>query len=689
MGWLKIPSDGIGSVVVEEGTGSTNDRITKQIRKKALADAFEEDSLSDATDEGICNSPWDGDNLYFRLTKSGINEEYTMQEYAEYLSSLVELSNTRKPFRRLKQSRSLFYKIERYEPSCPSLTDGSSTLSDSSISSERISAGKIRMRHIQAQKVQKGRLNYMDYTMFLTEPIRLEIQDTPDKITEQEEGISGPGLNVVELTGADGPSEKEFGHQNLSDEQDGSDFVDPEVPTDTSSEDEDEEEKDSFETLHLAIKQAFSSSPQLADEVINYLDQLPPERQAQIYGYKNIPSCDNGDIQNSSNSIDCQDSSGPRKRKRITSPGSSIQNQVHEDNDQENQVLVDRRPSTPSSQRRFACGYNVSDRVRYGPRNTRSATQYKSCAGPGFKELNHYKRHLERVHTLHQCTRCGRVFEALGELHGHLVQDQRCSVIVFEREGMSQETWDEVKRVFKRDRKGQTGPSDEERWFLAWEALFPGKPRPPSAYYEEQQEQIPYPLLFIRIQEIFDASLSDLPQIDPTLRNEIMRRLGSAIDAANRSVPSELDSIDPNAPLASVQVPTLSNGVQGRAVGIDQTSHIEANPLNPIAFEPTPWDAIDSIGEPNHLGNGTGIEPFEDMHYLGLFDDSIVVAATEIQSASTQDQDDDNNIRATDASMDPDLVLGSCELVSHLGSQRDPAYEEYEEQCRNERLRLK
>lgn len=69
-----------------------------------------------------------------------------------------------------------------------------------------------------------------------------------------------------------------------------------------------------------------------------------------------------------------------------------------------------------------------------------------------------------------------------GDLQNHLAQDPRCDRLAFEQErGMSQATWDRVKDIFKRRRKSQGEPSDEERWFLAWDALFPEAQRPPTA----------------------------------------------------------------------------------------------------------------------------------------------------------------------------------------------------------------
>ncbi|KAI0112701.1 hypothetical protein F4776DRAFT_640448 [Hypoxylon sp. NC0597] len=621
MGWRDIPANGTGSMAVETSIGSTNGRTTEQTRKNAPGNAVENISSDDIDGEVKCYSPWDECNLYYRLTKSGIYEEYTMEEYIGYISSLLKsLPRPYKPYRHFKRVTPTGYEVDGYKPSCPSLTD-SSSISESSLSSApntRDSEDISLALRKQAKRTQNGSLDHVDLPMIYDLRSCLKIRGPRNEKIGQGKAVN---LSILEPTGVDGPSESEVNVLAQPYGLEGSDLLDLESPTDTSSsEDEDEDETDPFEALRHVIRQAFSPNTQLADKVINYLDQLVPERGEQFYRSKAIPSRGNNDTQNSSGPAFRYNNSESRKRKRTSavSPSGSTQSQIHDNDDGENQVLVDRRPpATSSPQKRFACGYNIFDRTRYGPRNPRTATRYKSCAGPGFKNLNHYKRHLERVHKIHQCPRCGHIFEALGELHGHLVQDQRCGILTFEQEGMSQETWDEVKQIFKRDRRGQTSSTDEERWFLSWEAMFPGKPRPPSAYYEEQHELVLYPVIFIHIQELFDASLNDL-QLDPNLRNEITRRLGDAINRANQNIPSELDAIDSNSFLAPVQVPTLSNGIQNHPIGTDQTSYAEPDLPDPPALEPTHWDATDS-GEPNHLGNGGSTETFGDMIDFGNF----------------------------------------------------------------------
>lgn len=64
-------------------------------------------------------------------------------------------------------------------------------------------------------------------------------------------------------------------------------------------------------------------------------------------------------------------------------------------------------------------------------------------------------------------------------LHSHLARDPRCNRSEgIEPEGMSQQRWDELRKIFKRKPRGQDNPPDEEKWFLAWDFLFPDMDRP-------------------------------------------------------------------------------------------------------------------------------------------------------------------------------------------------------------------
>lgn len=183
------------------------------------------------------------------------------------------------------------------------------------------------------------------------------------------------------------------------------DSVDLDASTDTSSEDEEEEEEEEYddplESLHYTIRQVFSYDTQLADNIINYLHRLPPDRRGWFYRYGKTRHSGSNGSQIPNQSSGYGENPVPRKRKRGSSEQrlGSAQKRVPGNKDdvtnngQDEGVLVVHRPSTPPVCKRFACGYNIYDKDMYSPRNTRgrTATQYKSCAGPGFESLNHYK----------------------------------------------------------------------------------------------------------------------------------------------------------------------------------------------------------------------------------------------------------------------------------------------------------
>ncbi|KAI1502088.1 hypothetical protein F5X99DRAFT_172448 [Biscogniauxia marginata] len=234
----------------------------------------------------------------------------------------------------------------------------------------------------------------------------------------------------------------------------------------------------------------------------------------------------------------------------------------------------------------------------------RAATRYKSCAGPGFQELNHYKRHLQRVHLCHQCDRCGQIFDMPGELQTHLSRDLRCERLQFEPEGsISQSTWDHVEKVFTKRGKKQTGVSDKDRWFHSWDLLFPETPRPISPYYEDQSAQATYPLVFTRIQEVFGATLNSEPHMiqNPNLRDWVLETLRNAIEVGRRSTPFELENRNSD---TSAQASQPNNNVDGNALdttGLDTSEP----PLPSLTITPAQIsvDSRRSVDESNTYDN--------------------------------------------------------------------------------------
>ncbi|KAI2784942.1 hypothetical protein F4815DRAFT_454800 [Daldinia loculata] len=551
-----------------------------------------EDKLLELDGEQICYGPWDDCNLFARLTNNNINREHIMEEYVNYLTCLLKkLPGAYKPPSRPTELRLSAYENE-YETKCaspcPSLTDDS-TLSGTS------SLARCQRSPPRYSPVRRGSLlpltsdrslireRAKGYTNFK------DLREIPSQLPH-----AGPKYSLNWKSGFEkwsnysnqprrvavkmlAPPKVRDNIQTRFHEMSDSDSLDSETSTDISS---DDDEYDPFENLNNAIRQVFSSNKQLADRVINYLVQLPLDRRARVYGYGAISSHGADSFQESSIIVSCGGNSRPTKRKRIDGalPSNLNQGQTLGSDDHDDRVLVDCHPPERSSpHRRFACGYNIFDRVTYSPRNTRgrTATRYKSCAGPGFSSLNHYKRHLERVHTLHQCPRCGHIFDMPGDLQNHLAQDPRCDRLAFEQErGMSQATWDRVKDIFKRRRKSQGEPSDEERWFLAWDALFPEAQRPPTAYYEEPQIQDAYQS---RVLEVFDFLLADRPQLAPTRnhRDDLMEALRHALNVAGQGTRLNQEVGEPIMTSPSVQGPLPNTSAQDQMPDINQTNILE------------------------------------------------------------------------------------------------------------------
>ncbi|KAI8960106.1 hypothetical protein F5Y11DRAFT_331059 [Daldinia sp. FL1419] len=618
MGLSTTTSDNVSirSTILEAGS-----RFTTYTRSRS---PDHEDSLLKLDSDQICYGGWDDGNLFGRLAYNDKTSEYTMEEYVNYLRSLIEkLPVVCKPLGRLAGLRSPAYEdeyeTEIHASSCPSLTDGSTISRASSLPRSQTNSSHYPPMQRKLLLLSKSdRLLKLKKTSTYTESHGLRrltfphlpranltyslnwksrIERWPNKSNKaRHAAVKMPALPTAR-------ADIRTPYYEMSD----SDSLYSETSTDISS---DDEEFDPFENLNSIIRKVFASNKQLADRVIDYLIQLPPDRRARFYGYWDVSFNGAESLQESSIIVGGGGNSRPTKRKRIDEmpPNNLDQNQALGSDDHDGRVLVDRHPSDRlSSHKRFACGYNIFDRATYSPRNTRgrTATRYKSCAGPGFTSLNHYKRHLERVHTLHQCSRCGNVFEKPGELQNHLLQNIRCDSLVFDPEGgMSQDIWDKVKDIFKKRRKTQGEPSDEERWFQAWDVLFPGVERPPTAYFEEPQIHSAYQS---RVLEIFRYLVAEQPQLAPArpCADDLMGALTHALNVAGQGAEPDQEVGDPIIISPLEEAPIPSTQVRERAPDINHASYIEPRPTTPANV---------------HLGSFSQVEEPRD-HYDGFTDD--------------------------------------------------------------------
>ncbi|KAI1391539.1 uncharacterized protein F4822DRAFT_188712 [Hypoxylon trugodes] len=477
-------SNDFGSLVVGMGTGF----------EKESTRAPQHDELEELIRDIICYAPWDEDNLYDRLMDRAVYREgydqCTMRNYASYLSKLMQTAYglpRDNSVSRLRSNRSVQYEIPKHTHSCPSLTDGS-TLSEPSQAPRRVPA-PIRMR--PAMGAMKATVNHQATLPNTNAQYPLDDKNAQNGAVDYTSGGDEDSMGIDDAQGLEGNSSAQPHEEN--------DFSPPNTgtPMSTSSEDEDEyeeeegeeeddgddeSEEDPIESLHDAIRQVFLLNTGVAERVIDHLNNLPPDRRAEVYGYEAVSSHSPGRPRSGGNSTSFSDKPKARKRKRIgTSPSGSAQDHVHESDDEENHVRVSRRSSkNQPGIRKFACGFHLLDASKYCTGSTLgiTPTQYRTCAGPGFETINHYKRHLGRKHVLHQCSRCGSIFKKPGDLQVHLAQDQRCDVTPFEpRNDMSQNKWEDVQEAFENPNGVY---DDKERWFRVWDKLFPGVPRPPE-----------------------------------------------------------------------------------------------------------------------------------------------------------------------------------------------------------------
>ena len=167
------------------------------------------------------------------------------------------------------------------------------------------------------------------------------------------------------------------------------------VSDDCSEVDTSSDEEDVFDCVNDSVRAVLGRDQELADKVVAYMFRLSPQIRAIVYQF--------GDSFEQSRSYTCQTQedehtnrqdrlpSKKRKQDRSHDPG-------HQDGrgngDEDDQGGTDDKPSSHRHRRRrFACAFNIYDKNKYCPLDIEGpeATRYKSCAGPGFLAINHYK----------------------------------------------------------------------------------------------------------------------------------------------------------------------------------------------------------------------------------------------------------------------------------------------------------
>jgi len=105
-------------------------------------------------------------------------------------------------------------------------------------------------------------------------------------------------------------------------------------------------------------------------------------------------------------------------------------------------------------------------------------TAHRNCLRLQLKDVHRIKEHLYRNHYPTRCFRCQRKFAGEEQLKTHQRSDSECEVNPEVHEAGTITT-EQRKLLGARPKGKQTA---EERWFLVWDIIFPGKRRPQSPY---------------------------------------------------------------------------------------------------------------------------------------------------------------------------------------------------------------
>ena len=102
------------------------------------------------------------------------------------------------------------------------------------------------------------------------------------------------------------------------------------------------------------------------------------------------------------------------------------------------------------------------------------------CYRKTLSRIKYVKQHLYKCHQapIH-CYRCGAVFEdelTLSDHNRHVA----CENQLFSHEGLSRAQVDQISR------RADPALSEQDQWFALWDIIFPGQPRPQSAYIDNE-----------------------------------------------------------------------------------------------------------------------------------------------------------------------------------------------------------
>ncbi|KAK0729610.1 hypothetical protein B0H67DRAFT_677615 [Lasiosphaeris hirsuta] len=105
---------------------------------------------------------------------------------------------------------------------------------------------------------------------------------------------------------------------------------------------------------------------------------------------------------------------------------------------------------------------------------------HSRCYKLELKEVRRVKQHLYRNHAqLIRCPRCQEVFPNQTSCNGHIENVDCIRRPKILDEGINQDQATELSK------RGSSTLSQEQRWFVVWEIVFPGAPEPASPYIDD------------------------------------------------------------------------------------------------------------------------------------------------------------------------------------------------------------
>lgn len=159
---------------------------------------------------------------------------------------------------------------------------------------------------------------------------------------------------------------------------------------------------------------------------------------------------------------------------------------------------------------------------------------HRHCYKKVLSRIKYVKQHLYKFHEAPiSCACCGAEFPDEADRDEHL-RARRCLVV---ERGPAPEGLTRAQRL-EVSRRANPKDSEEEQWFAIWDVVFPGEPRPPSAYVDAELSQDLCAYREFHASRGADILLDYLAACDPALAGRLERSvahdravLGRALDS--------------------------------------------------------------------------------------------------------------------------------------------------------------